>query len=203
MTSIDSQLIETLKAQYEAIESKIQEIKNSNKLFSPSDFFDFYDYRDRHFNFSDVLTSALNHEDVNLFPEVKQKIHELQSLLLKEQDKVNLIHSELNSLKKEQEQIVTQLRSLFKDIYIVEFNKAYAAENILKHEVQTFVEIFKHCKSYKQYTDKFHVVFEHKVSLDEVINIIKNNYANVDPNFKGTITIKKADINFHNYQNYI
>ena len=203
MTSINTQLIETLKSQYEALEFKIQEIKDSNNFFSPADFLDFYDYRERHFNLSDVLTSVLNHENITLFPDIKQKFQELESLFLKEQERINLLNSELNSLKKEQEQLVTQLRSLFKEQYLVQFNKAYISENNLKPEVQIFTEQFKNCKSYKKYEDKFVIVLESKISRDEIVEIIKNNYTNFNPNIKGTISIEKADITFYNYQHFI
>lgn len=203
MTSINTQLIETLKSQYEALESKIQEIKNSNKLFSPYDFFVGYDDRDRRFDLSDVLTESLNHEYINSFPDIKQKFHELESLLLKEQEKINLISLELLSLSKEQENLVKQLRSLFKELYLVEFNKAYISENNLKPEIQIFTEQFKDCKSYKKYEDKFVIVLESKISRDEIVEIIKNNYSNFNHNIKGTISIEKAHITFYNYQNFI
>ncbi len=204
MTSINTQLIETLKSQFEVLESKIQEImKNSNKLFSPYDFFVCYDDRDRHFDLSNVLTESLNHEYINSFPDIKQKIQELESLLLKEQEKINLISLELLSLSKEQENLVKQLRSLFKEYYLVQFNKAYTSENQLKPEVQIFLEQFKNCKSYKKYEDKFVIVLESKIYRDEVFSIIKNNYADFDPNIKGTVSIEKAHITFYNYTNFI
>lgn len=194
-------IIETLKSQFDSIELQIKELLNSKESVSPLHINIIDD--DLSFDFEDILDYLQDNQAMNQFPNIQEQIVKLQQLAQEENKKYLNTCEKIKQLKSLQEELTSQLKSFFTETYDLQINKAYDKSGNLKNEVQLLLKLYPELKSYKKYGDKFIIVFTQPITKDSLIEQIKSKTDNLDPNFKGTISIEKVCITFNNYQDYL
>lgn len=199
---MSTQIIESLKSQFDSIELQINELRNSKESVSPLHI-DFID--DLYLNFGAILKYLEENEDFSHFPKIKEQISKL-SQVSHEENKTYLNACEkIKQLKSAQEELTLQLRTFFPDYYTLQINKAYDKQGKLTPEVEVLLKLYPHLKSHKKYDyeDKFIIYFEEPITKEFLLSVVKLNVTNFNPNFKGLISIEKTIINFYNYQHFI
>ncbi len=198
---MSTQIIDSLKSQFDSIELQIKDLLNSKESVSPLHIKIIDD--DLSFDFEDILDYLQDNHAMNQFPNIQEQIVKLQQLAQEENKKYLNTCEKIKQLKSLQEELTCHLKSLFTDKYNLEIHKAYDKLGNLKNEVQVLLKLYPELKFYKKYGDKLVIVFTQKITKNSLIEQIKSNTDNLDPNFKGTISIEKVCITFNNYHDYL
>lgn len=200
---MSTQIIESLKSQFESLELQIKELlilKSASSLLQIT----IIDH-DISFDFQDILDSLQENQKLNNFPKIKDEISKLQELSQEENKKYLNVCEQIKQLELKKEELTLQLSSFFPDYYTLQINAAYDKQGKLIPEVEALLKLYPHLKSHKKYShgDKFIIYFEKPITKNSLLSVVKEYVTDFNPNFKGLISIEKTIVNFHNYQHFI